>query len=91
MIRNENNQTTLAETLVWTHDKGNTTLDKIDKAINWKPIRNQIEKLYRKSGPGRPAFPAVTMFKVLLLQSWYDLSDPAAEEAVADRISFGAS
>jgi IS5 family transposase len=28
------------------------------------------------------------MFKVLLLQRWYDLSGPAMEEALADRLSF---
>src|SRR3546814_14691263 len=28
------------------------------------------------------------MFKVLLLQRWYDLSDPAMEEALFDRLSF---
>jgi IS5 family transposase len=28
------------------------------------------------------------MFKVLLLQRWYDLSDPGMEEALADRLSF---
>ena len=28
------------------------------------------------------------MFKILLLQQWHTLSDPAAEEAVRDRLSF---
>ena len=28
------------------------------------------------------------MFKIVLLQPWYLLSDPAAEEAVRDRLSF---
>ena len=28
------------------------------------------------------------MFKIVLLQQWYNLSDPAAEEAVRDRLSF---
>ena len=28
------------------------------------------------------------MFKALLLAQWYQLSDPALEEALADRISF---
>jgi transposase, IS5 family len=28
------------------------------------------------------------MFKILLLQQWHTLSDPGAEEAVGDRLSF---
>jgi IS5 family transposase len=30
----------------------------------------------------------LTMFKIVLLQQWHTLSDPAAEEAVRDRLSF---
>ena len=88
MIRRENAQVGMADTLTWMPATGNKTLEKIDESIDWTSIRRQIEKLYRKGGPGRPAFPALTLFKALLLQSWYDLSDPAAEEAIADRLSF---
>ena len=28
------------------------------------------------------------MFKIVLLKEWYSLSDPAAEKAVRDRLSF---
>ena len=42
----------------------------------------------RDGGSGRPAYPALLMFKVLLLQSLYGLSDMEAEEALADRLSF---
>jgi len=88
MIRRESNQIGIADVIIWIPVKGNETLEKIDNAINWQPIRKQIEKLYRFGGPGRPGFPGVTLFKALLLQSWYNLSDPATEEAIADRISF---
>ena len=40
------------------------------------------------SARGAPAYPPLTMFKILLLQQWHTLSDPAAEEAVRDRLSF---
>jgi IS5 family transposase len=30
----------------------------------------------------------VVLFKVLLLQQWYGLSDPMGEEAIGDRLSF---
>jgi len=37
---------------------------------------------------GNPAYPALLMFKVLLLQRWYNLSDEAVEEGLIDRLSF---
>jgi transposase, IS5 family len=37
---------------------------------------------------GAPGYPAVTMFKIVVLQQWCNLTDPAAEEAVRDRLSF---
>ncbi|MGA9599206.1 MAG: IS5 family transposase [Methylocystis sp.] len=33
-------------------------------------------------------YPPFVMFKIVLLQQWYSLSDPAAEEAMRDRVSF---
>jgi IS5 family transposase len=35
-----------------------------------------------------PSFPALRMFKVILLQRWYGLSDPAMEAALFNRFSF---
>lgn len=68
----------------------NTFLDRIDALIDWKKIEKVLSKSYRKvaSADGRPAYPALPMFKLLLLQRWYGLSDPGLEEAVNDRISF---
>lgn len=68
----------------------NTFLDRIDALIDWKRIEKVLIKNYRKvaSADGRPAYPALPMFKLLLLQRWYGLSDPGLEEAVNDRISF---
>ncbi len=37
---------------------------------------------------GRPSYPPLVMVKVLLLQQWYNLSDPVMEEMLRDRLSF---
>ncbi len=68
----------------------NTFLDKINSLIDWKPIEKLLKQKYKKqaSADGRPAYPALPMFKLLLLQRWYSLSDPGMEEALNDRISF---
>ena len=65
-------------------------LDEIDRLIDW----NTLEKLLRKTlkrvvnAVGNPAYPPLPMFKILLLQRWYNLSDTAVEEALYDRLSF---
>jgi len=68
-----------------------TFLDGVAAMINWK----RIEKLLKRglgrtneitSGP--KAYPAMQMFKILLLQQWYGLSDLETERAMFDRISF---
>ena len=43
---------------------------------------------FHASARGEAAYPPVVMFKVLLLQRWYGLSDPAMEAALSDRLSF---
>ena len=80
----------LADYFIDQRGHANTFLDRIDSLIDWKRIDKALLKRYRKvaSADGRPAYPALPMFKLLLLQRWYGLSDPGLEEAVNDRISF---
>lgn len=65
-------------------------LDDVHRLIDWKPIEKIVRKKYRKvaSADGRPAYPPLPMFKLLLLQRWYGLSGPGLEDALYDRISF---
>lgn len=65
----------------------NHFLLKIDRKIDWRRIKGRLDALYDPS-VGRPSFPPLTMLKTLLLQQWYSLSDPEAEEAIRDRLSF---
>ena len=60
---------------------------RIDREIDWKRISRKLEVLYDPK-KGRPSFPPLVMLKTLLLQQWYNLSDPEAEEAISDRLSF---
>jgi IS5 family transposase len=65
-------------------------LTDVDRIIDWKPIEKLLKKYYKKrqAADGRPAYPPLPLFKMLLLQRWYNLSDPGLEEAVNDRLSF---
>ncbi|MEW6262194.1 MAG: transposase [Thermodesulfobacteriota bacterium] len=62
----------------------------VDCLIDWKPIERLLTNQYKKrqAADGRPAYPPLTLFKMLLIQRWYNLSDPGLEEAVNDRLSF---
>jgi transposase, IS5 family len=62
-------------------------LKKIDEQINWQPFEKVMAPLYHPT-LGRPSHPPVMMFKALLLQQWYGLSDNGLEEAICDRLSF---
>ncbi len=71
-------------------------LDKLDQAMPWSDLARPILALpeYRpvKKGQenkgGRPAWPAVTMLKCVMLAKWFGLSDPQLEECLKDRLSF---
>jgi len=69
-----------ADYLIEQRKHSNAFLDKIDQFIDWKNIEKQLKKKYRKtmSADGRPAYPCLPMFKLLLLQRWYGLSDPGS-------------
>ena len=65
----------------------NRRLSRIEGLIDWSALAVVLPRA-ASSGPGRPAYAPLAMFKALLLAQWYQLSDPALEEAMADRISF---
>jgi len=66
-------------------------LDAIDQFLNWSRIERKLKKKLRRSEEncaGVKPYPALCMFKILLLQSWYELSDQDMEMALVDRYSF---
>ena len=66
-------------------------LSKLDKVINWELFRDTIENtLYvkPKGAGGRPPYDKLLMFKILILQKYYNLSDEQAEFQINDRTSF---
>ena len=65
----------------------NERLERIDEAVDWDRLGGVVAGIYA-SGEGRPSYPPLTMVKVLLLEQWYNLSDPQMEEALGDRLSF---
>lgn len=69
-------------------DVGRTgRLDRVADLVAWCRFEALLAGL-RDEGRGRPGYPPLVMFKALLLQSLYALSDAELEEALADRLSF---
>ena len=62
-------------------------LEKLESKIDWKPFEALLSRVYSKTR-GRQSFPPLILFKSLLLQQWYNLSDYSLEDALSDRISF---
>jgi IS5 family transposase len=72
-------------------DAGGDPLPKLKKLVDWERFRADLEAVRdkeRKSNAGRKPFDVVLMFKVLVLQSLYNLSDERIEFQIRDRISF---
>ena len=84
-MHREAGQASFAEALV--RGGGNRRLERISALLDWASLEALLGGVYA-SGTGRPSYPPLVLFKVLLLQGWYGLSDPAMEEALADRLSF---
>ena len=67
-------------------------LRQISACVDWRGIRTLLSKKYTKTqtqnATGSPAYDALMMFKILLLQTWYGLSDYEVEERINDSLLF---
>jgi IS5 family transposase len=72
-------------------DDGGDPLAKLRDMMDWELFRPDLEKARDKdrlSNAGRKPFDVVLMFKILILQSLYNLSDDQTEFQIRDRLSF---
>jgi transposase, IS5 family len=59
-------------------------LEEMDRIMPWAELESLIEPHYPKEGKGRPPVGLRVMLRIYFLQHWFNLSDPAAEEALYD-------
>jgi IS5 family transposase len=60
-------------------------LDEMEQIIPWQGLCEVIEPFYPKpEGAGRPPVGLERMLRIHFLQHWFNLSDPAVEEALYD-------
>jgi IS5 family transposase len=66
-------------------------LEKVLAAVDWEIFRPILNKVFHKEVRGiggRTPWDYVLMFKILLLQAWYNIADEKAEYMINDRLSF---
>ena len=71
--------------------KQSDPLVKLNSLINWDQFRRPLEKAFEnedKGMGGRPPFDYLMMFKIMVLQRYYNLSDQQMQFQILDRLSF---
>lgn len=56
--------------------------------IHWERFRYRLKKILDRSPSGCPPYDELCMFRVMILQNLYNLSDRDMEEMLYDRLSF---
>jgi len=79
-------QQSLADALVVEHS-AITELDDVHELIDWDKLEALLSDIHAKTR-GEQAWPPLMMFKALLLQAWYGLSDPQLEKQLARDLLF---
>src|SRR5882724_9252997 len=59
-------------------------LEEMEQVVPWREVCALIEPHYPKAGNGRPPVGVERMLRIYFLQQWFNLSDPAVEEALYD-------
>jgi len=59
-------------------------LEEMEQVVPWGELCALIEPHYPKAGNGRPPVGVERMLRLYFLQQWFNLSDPAVEEALYD-------
>lgn len=67
-------------------------LEQLSSHIDFEFFRKPLTKFFKTDKDvnkgGRPAYDHILMFKILILQRYYNVSDDAMEYAILDRLSF---
>ena len=59
-------------------------LKEMDAVIPWQRLMGLIEPHYPKAGSGRQPHPLERMLRIYFMQTWFNLSDPQAEDSLYD-------
>jgi transposase, IS5 family len=66
-------------------------LVRLNNEIDWEIFRPELNRIYekdRKSAAGRKPIDVILMFKIMILQRYYNVADDKTEYLIRDRLSF---
>ena len=91
-MERQNNQLTFLDNIT-SYLGGKRTAEffrKCDKYIPWDQLAEPVKDMYSNntSKGGASNWPVTMMIKCMMLQKWFNLSDPMLEEMLLDRLSF---
>jgi IS5 family transposase len=86
-MRRELGQLSLVDGLVEGGAGRNRQLERIAALVDWAGFERLLGEVYA-APVGRPFYGPLVLLRCLLLQQWYQLSDPGLEEVLSDRLSF---
>ena len=61
-------------------------LEEMERVVPWAELCALVEPVYPKAGNGRHPVGLERMLRIYFLQQWFNLSDPAVEEALYDSV-----
>ena len=67
---------------------GSAALERVSGLVDWAGFERTLAGL-REEGPGRPGYRPLLLFRALLLQAWFGLSDAELEFRLGDSLAFG--
>jgi len=72
------------------YEKLGDRLSDVGKTLDWDVFRPHLESMYANKSDkgGHPNVDVLLMFKIQLLEVWYNLFDLAVEREIYDRLSF---
>lgn len=59
-------------------------LQEMEQVTPWQELEKVIEPHYPQAASGRPRMPLPMMLRIYFMQQWFQLSDPAMEDALYD-------
>src|SRR5438552_11214139 len=59
-------------------------LEEMEQVVPWRELCAQVAPHYPQPGKGRRPVGVERMLRIYFLQQWFNLSDPAVEEALYD-------
>jgi IS5 family transposase len=88
MAVKQTGQPSFVEALLPKGAGANAALERLAGLVKWYRFEKLMTHLRNENGPGHPGYPVLVLFRALLLQSLYGLSDRELEEVLGDRLSF---